>query len=214
MQKYLFIVCCVLSSWAHVARASSCVYPDDGNDLYIHTECPEIDWTLDGQLTIVDRGELIWADEAGRIHYERSLGDVPEPYSSMYRMGRRNAQGGLDFIEPPGRTSEGVDIASTAEQIIQARAMWRAAAAAWRSELYLSLRELLHAQMRPAPLAINPLLFAYPPGRSIVGGDAQRMLVDARARALRARHVLLVVMPEKARTLRVPPGWLRAQAVH
>lgn len=215
MQNCLFILSFFVVTWTSVAHASVCVYPDDGNDFYVRpTDCPRIDWSLaEGNMSLPDRGELIWADASGRVHYERSLAEVPEPYHSMYRQGRRTAQGTLEFDTEPQATPPGLDSESATEQVIAARDQWRSLTGGWQAELYASLRELLQAMMRPAPLAFNPMLQYTPAGRTIVGGTQQQVVQDARTRALRARHMLLDVLPRMARAQGAPPAWLRQQAV-
>jgi hypothetical protein len=143
------------------------------------------------------------------VHYERIVGNVPEPYRSMYKFGQRTVTGELVFTPPPAPAmlAESAALAPHATRRGEDRAAWQARTAYWYQELYASLRQSIHTVMQPYPLAIASLWYEVPTARMMV--VSPRTMHDARARTVHARAMLLEVLPQLARQEGVPPGWLQ-----
>jgi hypothetical protein len=163
---------------------------------------------------------FVWADKDGNLHATDRLSDVPEPYYAVYaeRLRELEKEGHLPKEEaapaapaytPPrpvtvrGNTEPPI----TAETEILKRKKWRELMTHWRQELATATTELQKVEQEASETGMNPLLRLTPQVQAQLDAIGPRRDA-ARARVLKARTMLLEVLPKRARDERVPPQWL------
>lgn len=174
-----------------------------------------------------------WVDKHGDLHVTDRLGDVPEPYFSMYaaRLKTLAEQDGAKAAvraapvrrasaepeappatreAPEGRRPGRAETArgpSAVDAAIQERERWRQLVAHWRRELELATAAYEKAQADADAARLNPVLVQTPQGKEKVAQTGMG-LEKARDRLEKARTMLLVEIPAKAKREQVPPKWL------
>ena len=173
-----------------------------------------------------------WYDPDGNLHVTDRLGNVPEPYYSMYLAIEREKEaagkaqpnkGSPDApvrvapsapkrppsrktvpAAPRGSTSS---VPSTAGAEAARRAEWKALLEHWRRELQAATAELEAIDADIAAAKLNPLLRYTPPVQAKIAEleDERTQTVN---RLNKARKMLLETLPERARREQVPPKWL------
>jgi hypothetical protein len=164
---------------------------------------------------------FVWADKDGALHVTDRLGDVPEPYYTVYaerlkeqleRQGRLPQAAPPEVAaSPPSAPAVAASPASvpavTGESEFLRRKMWRELMAKWRGELAVATAELQKIEQEAAEAGMNPVLRQTPQVQAQLDAIGSRRDA-ARTRVLKARAMLLEVLPKRARDERVPPQWL------
>ncbi len=168
-----------------------------------------------------------WVDNKGNLHVTDRLGDIPEPYHSMYtarirELEERKKQG--KALRPtPGDstpraastevpTSEATSATRTKRKSIvdrelERRKKWIGLVAKWRRELTAATEQVRKIQRELDQVLLNPILRTLPKARQ----DAERhrrRREQALFRLEAARKMLLETLPARARKDNVPPKWL------
>jgi hypothetical protein len=180
----------------------------------------------------VEAGPVIfkWIDKKGDLHVTDRLGDVPEPYYSMYaaKLEELEHGGGVQAVATPAtaaRAGNGREERSTqapareqsragaesespvVDAAIRKREQWRKLVAHWRHELELATGAYEKAQADADNAQVNPVLVYTPQGKAKVD-DTRKRLEKALARVEKARTMLLIDLPARAKREQVPPKWL------
>lgn len=164
-----------------------------------------------------------WIDPQGGLHATDRLGDVPEPYYSMYvaRLRaleeQRSKAGGPPAATAPSVATEPVvapvpvqappAAPSLVEQVRAKQARWKALVAHWRSELGDATTALEAVQNELAEAGLNPILSQTPEVKARIA-ELQERRDSAKVRLETARKMLLEELPAKARKEAVPLKWL------
>ncbi len=153
-----------------------------------------------------------WVDKQGVIHLTDRLGDVPEPYHSLYAVklreleARRKVAGNQPPAPRPAPSAPTPTPSPLAAELARQQE-WKDTVAKWRRELEEATTEYenIHGELSEAQL--NPVLRLTPEVQARITAIEAR-LADALARLERARHMLLSELPRKAKAEGVPPKWL------
>jgi hypothetical protein len=155
-----------------------------------------------------------WVDKHGVTHITDRLGDVPEPYHSMYAAQLRELEAKRKKTAPPQTTPDSTPNASNynygtgtvAAQDAQQK-KWQALMLKWRAELLVATHQLFAAEEQLAQVRLNPILRETPQVKEqIAAFEADRSAALTRARV--AENMLLVELPKQAKKEGVPPKWL------
>ncbi|MBI5509098.1 MAG: hypothetical protein HY903_10115 [Deltaproteobacteria bacterium] len=163
-----------------------------------------------------------FVDKRGTLHLTDRLGDVPEPYYSMYvaklrALEQQRAQAGAPPPVPstapppgPGSVETGSVSApppSLVDEEIKRYHYWRALIQRWRDALAKATAEVEAIDQERDQAAMNPVLVQTPQVQEALA-EIDRRRVQALERLEAARHMLLVELPARARKEQVPPKWL------
>jgi len=158
-----------------------------------------------------------WVDKQGATHITDRLGDVPEPYHSMYAAQLReleekkkasNKSVQLPVISEPTPNASSYSYGQGAGAMQDAqKKKWQALMLKWRAELQAATTGLFAVDDHLAELRLNPILRETPQvKKQIAELEAERSAAFERARA--AEKMLLVELPKQAKKEGVPPKWL------
>jgi hypothetical protein len=159
-----------------------------------------------------------WADEHGNLHITDRLGDVPEPYYSMYaaevkrreqqaKTANRPAPSPEKRVSQPSPALPASRAPSIVEREIARRNKWKKLVAHWRTQLRAATAEVERLDAELDGTQLNPLLRHTPQVK------ARRQAIEARrqqalVRLEQARWMLLEEIPARAKKENVPPKWL------
>lgn len=163
-----------------------------------------------------------WVDKKGVVHFTDRLGDIPEPYYSMYAEEIRktleeqaqNTPKETPKVAPSHpEPSAPSPLPSTTEpsyieQEAQRRLYWQNEVARWRKELSEATEAYAAAEEAAGWASANPILVQTPAGQANLA-QAQTKLEQAKVRLEKARYMLLEEIPKKAKEQRVPLKWLQ-----
>lgn len=163
-----------------------------------------------------------WIDNKGDLHISDVLGDVPEPYYSMYKAKLREQKeksssrpapapakpaprpAQRNQVRPKPSAAKGPSVIDVQ---IRKREQWKRMIATWRQNLAAATAKLERIDKGIAQLRMNPVLRETPQVKAKVRASEQARRA-ALAKVQAATQMLLKTLPEKARRDRVPPKWL------
>ncbi len=156
-----------------------------------------------------------WVDKKGNVTATQNLDEVPEPYRAMYRARlkeleeEKKKQKSAATPEPsaPAPLPQTPPGGSIVDRELQRQKQWKAEVAQWRTELRLATIEAQQAQNDVDAAALNPILRQTPQGQAQMVEPAKRKQ-EAIARVERAKNMLEVELPKRAKAENVPPAWL------
>lgn len=155
-----------------------------------------------------------WVDKKGNVSATQNLDEVPEPYRSMYRARLRELE--EEKKKQKSAPSEQYSAPSApqptpntgiVDRELARQKQWKDEVARWRLELRLATEEAQRAQADVDAAAFNPILRQTPQGQAQMQEPAQRKKA-ALERVERAKNMLEVELPKRAKAESVPPAWL------
>ncbi|OGQ85282.1 MAG: hypothetical protein A2289_10765 [Deltaproteobacteria bacterium RIFOXYA12_FULL_58_15] len=151
-----------------------------------------------------------FVDNAGVVHFTDRIGDVPEPYHSMYAAElRRREENGMNSPSPsPSPLVQSVPVRAPSRPTgvdaeIARQKKWQNLVALWRQKLAAATAALEKADAELAQAGASPLT----PVRAMAGQiEVRRSQILAEVDE--ARRMLVEDIPKRARKDNVPPKWL------
>lgn len=159
-----------------------------------------------------------FVDKTGVVHFTDRLGDVPEPYHSMYKADlerqKKEKKNSPGVKRPVPQQSPSQPRArhhhagpSIIDQEIKRRQAWRNLIQKWRDKLKAATLELKEIGAERDRLNFNPILRHTPMVKeSLV--PIEKKHAEALRRVEKAQKMLLETLPKRARKEGVPPKWL------
>ncbi|MEO1172230.1 MAG: DUF4124 domain-containing protein [Myxococcota bacterium] len=156
-----------------------------------------------------------WVDAKGVVHFTDDIGQVPEPYASMYQArireieeARAAAVGDRKTPPPQKRESRNYPTIPDVTAPIEARrSYWKERVKTWRSKLADATSELARVDKQLSELRLNPLLRTTPKVKEQIAA-AEKRREAALGKVGAAKKMLLETIPKEAKKEQVPPRWI------
>lgn len=167
-----------------------------------------------------ERPLFVWADEHANLHVTDRLVDVPEPYHTIYAKRLEKARASKNATNPEAEEGPQVqarydnsatavqDLAPYATAEIEKRHGWQKRFADARNELTEATQALASIEQKILEKGQNPILRLTPVVKKELA-ELEATRIEAQARVLNARRMLLETLPQQARQAQIPAQWVQ-----